>query len=207
MSRKPPLYSIVIALKEQDTTSERDYREGDICIDWVDYHSEKDVGNQELGSGDLVSKAKPSPVPAHEAVTSSPLSPNASDHSGKARKPLSRSATSESGLSVPYPVQRQTQGTTELGPGVIHLFKHAQPLSLLESLEAGLSKPKDEKTKGAERDKLSIEPSAQMANADAEGQDGTLIAILAVPIWMDVADLANWLGAFTVCLDGYRMIR
>jgi BRCA1-associated protein len=207
MSRKPPLYSIIIALEEQHDSSERDYREGDICIDWVDYHSEKDVGNQELGSGGLVSRAKPSPVPAHQAVTSSPLSPNASDHSEKVRKPLSRSATSESGLGVPYPVQRQTQGTTELGPGVIHLFKHAQPLSLLESLEADLSKPKDDKTKGDERPEGNAQTSTPTANVDAEGQDGTLIAILAVPIWMDVANLANWLGAFTVCLEGYRMIR
>ena len=207
MSRKPPLYSIVIALEEKRTTSERDYREGDICIDWVDYHSEKDVGNQELGSGGLISKARPSPASVHQAIPSSPLSPNASDHPEKARKPLSRSATSESGLGVPYPVQRQTQGTTELGPGVIHLFKHAQPLSLLESLEADLGKPKDEKHKGDERGRTDVQSSPQSGSVDAEGQDGTLVAILAVPMWMHVANLANWLGAFTVCLEGYRMIR
>lgn len=62
----------------------------------------------------------------------------------------------------------------------------------------------DKAKKGGSREKVAGKADAQ---ADAEGQDGTLIAILAVPIWMDVANLADWLGAWTTCLEGYRMIR
>jgi BRCA1-associated protein len=188
MSRKPPLYSIVIALNDQNaSTAEGDYREGDICIDWVDYHSEKDVAGQSLSPDGLAQKER-SPVPG--------------------RRPLSRSPGSENAPGVAYPVQRQTQGTTELGPGVIHLFKHDQPLSLLQSLEADMtSKSKGEKEITNHQSKSGQAILSKAVTVDAEGQDGTLIAILAVPIWMDVANLAGWLGAFTVCLEGYRMIR
>lgn len=213
MTRKPPLYSIVIARQESDDAGQdRDYREGDLCIDWVDYHSEKDVNNQDLGitrpratSG----AATLAPNPTKHANTS-PRSRNPELEGEPGPRPLSRSPASEHGPGIPYPVQRQTQGTTELGPGVIHLFKHAQPLSLLESLEADMASSgdkteRDDKAKkGGSREKVAGKADAQ---ADAEGQDGTLIAILAVPIWMDVANLADWLGAWTTCLEGYRMIR
>ena len=213
MTRKPPLYSIVIARQESDDAgADRDYREGDLCIDWVDYHSEKDVDNQDLGQRGLKVPSGEAAIRTNTAksLNNTVLSVNTDVSRQPSPRPLSRSPASEHGPGIPYPVQRQTQGTTELGPGVIHLFKHAQPLSILEALEADMAASGNRKEGDGKTKK---EASMQKATAgaegqgDAEGQDGTLIAILAVPIWMDVANLADWLGAWTTCLEGYRMIR
>jgi BRCA1-associated protein len=213
MTRKPALYSIVISRRESDDAgADRDYRAGDLCIEWVDYHSEKDIGNQEPGLESLSTgppgSATLSPKPAKQ--TSSLSVDGGTDVSNQpGARPLCRSPASEHGPGIPYPVQRQTQGTTELGPGIIHLFKHSQPLSLLEALEADLASG-GSKTDDTKERKASYESKVAgkvEVQADAEGQDGTLIAILAVPIWMDVANLGYWLGAWTTCLEGYRMIR
>jgi BRCA1-associated protein len=41
----------------------------------------------------------------------------------------------------------------------------------------------------------------------AEGEDGSLIAILAVPAWMRPADFLEFIGGWSTCLEGVRMIR
>ena len=103
------LYSLIIA---QHPPTTQDYRLGDLGIDWIDYHSEKEIPQ------DVPPPPKDIKRPGDDA-----------------------------------PPRRFTQGTTALGPGIVHLFRHAAQLL------------PDEGSK-------------------AEGEDGTLVAVLAVPRWM-----------------------
>lgn len=108
------LYSLIIA---QHPPTTQDYRLGDLGIDWIDYHSEKEIPQ---------------------------------DNVPKPRDPPTRDVKRP---SDDVPPRRFTQGTTALGPGIVHLFRHAAQLL------------PDEGSK-------------------AEGEDGTLVAVLAVPRWM-----------------------
>lgn len=176
--RQAPLYSIVIALHPASSSS-TDYRLGDLSIDWIDYDSEKQINEGDEREKGLLGAGAPT------------------TRNGRSR---STSATSEgSSKSLPNqpmagPSRHRTQGTTELGQGILHLFKHAPPLTLLETLEADMSKDNSMILEGA-------------SSSQAEGEDGTLVAILAVPGWMGVEDFVGWLGAWTTCLEGLRMLR
>ncbi|KAI5452857.1 hypothetical protein NCC49_006396 [Naganishia albida] len=133
------VYSLIIAQHPQET---RDYRSGPLRIDWIDYHGEKEIPQQQQD------------VPAKPVKD---VKPN---------------------TDVDSPPRRFTQGTTSLGPGIVHLFRHASlPLSLPE------------------------------AGTAAEGEDGTLVAVLAVPLWMGFHEFGEWLGAWRMRLEGFRMIR
>lgn len=104
-----PLYSLIIA---QHPPKTRDYRLGDLGIEWIDYHDEKEI----LQDG---------------------------------QEPRGK----DSGEDVLE--RRFTRGTTLLGPGIVHLFRHSAPV-----------KPAEE------------------GETVAEGEDGTLVAVLAVPLYM-----------------------
>lgn len=110
------LYSLIIA---QHPPTTPDYRLGALGIDWIDYHSEKEIP-QDL-----------------------PLKAVKLDQGDAA------------------PPRRFTRGSTALGPGIVHLFRHA------------------------------VVPPQQ----EAEGEDGTLVAVLAVPRWM----VRPSLGLGSVC--------
>lgn len=187
-----PVYSVVISLRPGDTSDQkqrRDHRHGDLSIDWVDYHSEKDVGSSVSGPGDARKELEASNFPASgSAPLSSLITPGKAYHSGRD----SHSSVGDALLS-----RRHTQGTTELGDGSIHLFKHMAPSTLLASLES------DDTTEAA----LGGTMATLSESNDAEGADGTLVAVLAVPAYIGIAELVEWLGAWTTCLDGLRMIR
>lgn len=110
MSTYTTLYSLIIA---QHPPSTQDYRLGELGIDWIDYHSEKEI---------------PQDVP----------------------KPTVKEVKD---VVDDAPPRRFTQGMTALGPGIVHLFRHAATLLPEEGTKA-------------------------------EGEDGTLVAVLAVPRWM-----------------------
>lgn len=188
MSRQPlHLYSIVIALESTDPSTrldkddvQNDTRQGDLWIDWVDYHSEKEIQAQQQSYQQQQQSGPSSPTIKLKRLDTDPAS------------------------VIPFPRPRQTQGTTELGLGVIHLFVHSTPLSLLESFEAQVTtRTTGEGIHEPGQTAQSQEPESRQA----EGQDGTLIAILAVPAWMDVTRLAEWLGPWTTCMEGFRIIR
>jgi BRCA1-associated protein len=87
--------------------------------------------------------------------------------------------------TAPRPLggEPHAQGVSHVGHGLIHLFKHAPPAG---GVDAELEVPVPER---------------------AEGADGSLIAILAVPAWMRPSDFLEFLGGWAVCLEGVRMIR
>jgi BRCA1-associated protein len=179
------LYSIVIALRPEGVvaTKDRDGREGDLCIDWIDYHSEKEVASDDTGL-------------------------DAETDSWRYKAKGLGTVRKDENTEQQAPVRRQTQGTTELGSGVLHYLKHSQPLGLLESLEVkyngiDLSGKKDPGTNREDTRGLAEEADKVIP----EGQDGTLIAILAVPAYLGVVELADWLGAWNSRLEGLRMIR
>lgn len=132
-----PLYSLIIA-QHPSAPPTPDYRLGPLHIEWIDYHSEKEI-----------------PPDTDDAPPSS--SPKAAKHD-----------------------RRFTRGTTSLPPGTVHLFRHSPPIHAADE--------------GTQAD-------------EAEGADGTLVGVLAVPLWMEFEAFAEWLGAWTRGLEGFRMIR
>ncbi|TXT10788.1 hypothetical protein VHUM_02293 [Vanrija humicola] len=98
----------------------------------------------------------------------------------------------------PNPVDTTTAstGVAVLGRGVVHLFKHEPPPSLIARLEG--QNGESSRSGTAEGD---------YAGDQAEGEDGSLVAILAVPAWMRPADLLEFLGGWATGLEGVRMIR
>lgn len=136
----------------------------------------------------------------------------------------SQSASSSFFLNVnPPPPRRQTSGITQLGPGIIHLYKHDRPMGVLESLEADAVN-RDTSGFGHEFDELKSETehlehqhhsdtSNNRSGRDLppipskpDGEDGTLVAILAVPSWMSRSEFEDFLGAWILALEGYRRI-
>ncbi|KAK4685772.1 BRCA1-associated protein, partial [Tremellales sp. Uapishka_1] len=186
-------YSIIIAV-HPTTFSEHlptsDFRLGNITVDWIDFTREKSVDRpQPTMSTSTSSKKRPS-------SRSKPLPPgSASSSSSTSSKPhrASSDASSLQPLLAHYPSgpnpldSRFAEGITEVGRGVVHLFRHSPPADYVAGLASWKDQADDE--------------------TRAEGADGSLIAILAVPAWMRPSDFLEFIGGWGTCLEGVRMIR
>ena len=224
---KSYFYSIVIAIhpSEEDTYTEQeieDWRLGEINVDWVDFTREKSL-DQET---EMAPPPPPeSPAQSHTQPRQSPAGLSRRKGGGAQRGSIPGSGVATTGASDrdrdrkkrptsdpdslslqplvahfpgPNPLDSSVaQGVSEVGRGVVHLFRHAPPAHLIASLEShpvgegsGRSGTKDDW--GGDR---------------AEGEDGSLIAILAVPAWMRPSDFLEFIGGWGTCLEGVRMIR
>jgi BRCA1-associated protein len=227
------IYSLIIAVhpdNEHPDQPGQDWRLGDITVDWIDFTRDKSAAHSERSASPSTSSSPPSPIntrpipgampsntsspakPLSSASTPSrPLPSNASTPSKPRTKPrrkresrpTSEIPESPDALSLqpllahipgPNPVAASTSaGVTHVGNGVVHLFRHAPPASLVARLE-GQNGESSQRPEG-------------YAGEHAEGEDGSLVAILAVPAWMRPADLLEFLGGWVTCLEGVRMIR
>lgn len=204
------VYSIIIAVHpDSEPAGEQvDWRLGDISVDWVDFTREKSTDRKErehesVHDEDEQEEQHTRTIPGAMATKprTKPTKPRKREREPK--RPETPDSLSLQALLAhipgPNPVTVDTSsasGVTQVGRGVVHLFKHAPPAGLVARLEGqnGESSrvPKDEEGWAGER---------------AEGEDGSLIAILAVPAWMRPADLLEFLGGWVTCLEGVRMIR
>jgi BRCA1-associated protein len=200
MTRAPPLYSIVIALHPlaqdntekavaRDTTesSTEDWRLGDINIEWMDFAQNDALGN-ELAENMSTIHFSP-PTSTSQIVTVDP----------DERRPSALPADTESSQVLlayhpPLPTN-VTTGTSELGPGVVHLFKHPPPVGTLNEIASSYASA------------VPAQNETVDARDEAEGADGTLLAVLAVPAWMRPSDFVDFAGGWTAYLEGIRMIR
>lgn len=193
------LYSIIIAI-QPDTVSNPltpDWRVGEINVDWVDFTREKSLDkdmsvpvnpraswSKKKNGAKLIPGAKSTPsrnaASKHPTPDSLSLQPLLAHFPGP--NPLDSSVAS---------------GVTPVGRGVVHLFRHAPPPSLVSSLEA----------QSAGESSRASKEGGEWAGDRAEGEDGSLIAILAVPAWMRPADFLEFIGGWGTCLEGVRMIR
>lgn len=248
ITSKSYFYSIVIAIHPSDedenenekteTDGEaKDWRLGEINVDWVDFTREKSVDQENdmpLDSPAQTSKQSPSGSSRRKGTTQSQsqrssvpgsgfglasTSSPSSTHTGpeRERERKKRPTTDPDSLSLqpllahfpgPNPLDSSVaQGVSEVGRGVVHLFRHAPPAHLIASLEShpvgegsGHSRAVTESgNKGSAKD--------DWGGDRAEGEDGSLIAILAVPAWMRPADFLEFIGGWGTCLEGVRMIR
>ena len=193
-----PFYSLVIAVHHGEEKGEDRDRIGDITVDWVDFTREKRVDRP--------------PVPVAKSST---MKPSPSQRKGERARgggsivnrthDLSDKAVSDQSLQPllghfpgPNTLDSSTaSGLTTVGRGVVHLFKHAPPPTLIASIDAHpIGESSGSKT-----------PPNEWAGERAEGEDGSLIAIIAVPAWMRPADFVEFIGGWTTCLEGVRMIR
>lgn len=212
-----------------------DWRLGEINVDWVDFTREKSVdqdNDMPLDNPPQSTRQSPSgpsrrkgasqsqnqgaSVPGSGSGLASSSSPS-STPTGPERERKKRPTTDPDSLSLqpllahfpgPNPLDSSVaQGVSEVGRGVVHLFRHAPPAHLIASLE---SHPVGE---GSGRSQAGIECGNRVTTKDdwggdrAEGEDGSLIAILAVPAWMRPADFLEFIGGWGTCLEGVRMIR
>ncbi|RXK36565.1 BRCA1-associated protein [Tremella mesenterica] len=221
------LYSLIIAVHEPSPdvddpspTSEvppplgEDWRLGEITVDWVDFTREKSLDKDQppKSSYKIMSPKLPNtaptplpqqnkgfkkgrPIPGAPSPTSSPTSAP-----GKPKKPTADALSLQPLLGhVPGPNPLDSSvasGVTAVGRGVVHLFRHAPPPSLIASIDAH---PVGEGSKSHD--------TSPWAGDKAEGEDGSLVAILAVPAWMRPADFLEFIGGWGTCLEGVRMIR
>ena len=215
------VYSIVIAVQDPPPNPDtppsphssagpdpgEDWRLGDITVDWVDFTREKSVDHPPSPSSlamapehpSVKKRSAPKPSIPGQSVPSTP-SPSPAAKTKKA------STSTAGGLSLqpllghvpgPNPLDSSVaSGVTSVGRGVVHLFRHAPPASLIASLDAH---PVGEGSKTRD--------TSPWAGERAEGEDGSLIAILAVPAWMRPADFLEFIGGWSTCLEGVRMIR
>ncbi|KAE8541623.1 hypothetical protein D1P53_001792 [Cryptococcus gattii VGV] len=218
------LYSIIIAIhspasetqqQEQQHQQGADWRLGDITVDWVDFTREKSVGKRDMprnqhpssqesknrltpqgrsvpGSSTAVSNSKPK---TSRSQTPTQHKPSKDDPDSLSLQPLLAHFPSPTPLSSSY-----AQGISSLGSGVVHLFRHAPPPSLIADID---NHPFGSSSRSAG------EASSKQgwSGESAEGEDGSLIAILAVPAWMRPADFLEFIGGWGTCLEGVRMIR
>nr|XP_019043840.1 BRCA1-associated protein [Kwoniella bestiolae CBS 10118]OCF22770.1 BRCA1-associated protein [Kwoniella bestiolae CBS 10118] len=208
------LYSLIIAIhsSDSDQAQKQDWRLGDIDVDWVDFTQEKSIDKMPTTStthGSSSSSApqirrKPHPVTPTRTIPGSSLKPSPSS----SKKPPSTDELSLQPLLAHYPTPPHStgpnildssfaSGISELGRGVVHLFKHPPPASLIASID---SHPVGE---GSKTPQLQND----LVGEKAEGEDGSLIAILAVPAWMRPADFLEFIGGWGNALEGVRMIR
>ncbi|WRT69946.1 uncharacterized protein IL334_006937 [Kwoniella shivajii] len=219
--------------QEQEREEDKeDWRLGEITVDWVDFTREKSVDHPTSASASTSTSASPK---TKANMSSRSRSPGSGSVSQPKKKPISQSSTTtnsttktskkvppssssssndpedlslqpllahfpnqlpNSGLG-PNPLDSSfASGISELGRGVVHLFRHSPPESLISKIDAhpigeGSNSPSE----------------GEWANEKAEGQDGSLIAILAVPAWMRPADFIEFIGGWSNCLEGVRMIR
>ena len=174
------IYSIIIAVHPDDPASDpcTDWRLGEISVDWVDFTREKSVDQSPAPRKDMSKRGGTKKKPSPDSLSLQPLlahfpGPN----------PLESSVAS---------------GVTQVGRGVVHLFRHAPPASLIASLDGHPV---------GEASGTSSKAGGEWDGDRAEGEDGSLIAILAVPAWMRPADFLEFLGGWGTCLEGVRMIR
>lgn len=218
------LYSIIIAIhspasetqqQERQHPQGADWRLGDITVDWVDFTREKSVGKRDMprnqhyssqesknrltpqgrsvpGSSTAVSNSKPK---TSRSQTPTQHKPSKDDPDSLSLQPLLAHFPSPTPLSSSY-----AQGISYLGTGVVHLFRHAPPPSLIADID---NHPFGSSSRSAG------EASSKQgwSGESAEGEDGSLIAILAVPAWMRPADFLEFIGGWGTCLEGVRMIR
>lgn len=200
-----PYYSIVIAvypveegLEQVDTSNSR---LGEISVDWVDFTRDKTIDRpppppmMKPASRKRHSTAKHIP-----GSSTSALSPTTSGSStANSHKPDDLSLQPLLGhVPGPHPLETSSaSGISTFGRGIVHLFRHAPPPHLIASLDAH---PVGESSSSAGKE-------GEWAGEKAEGEDGSLIAILAVPAWMRPADFLEYIGGWATCLEGVRMIR
>ncbi|WWC64886.1 uncharacterized protein I303_107500 [Kwoniella dejecticola CBS 10117] len=223
--------------EEDESNSDPDWRLGEINVDWVDFTREKSIDqtapthpsvsnmatssrtqspsssktrSRSQANGRYVPGSSPKP-PSTSASSSSPRHSNADPHS----KTLSNlDSLSLQPLLGHYPTPAQgsggepkpldasfASGISELGRGVIHLFKHPPPSSLIASIDSHPIGEGSRSTINRSSEELDL------LGEKAEGEDGSLIAILAVPAWMRPSDFIEFIGGWSNCLEGVRMIR
>jgi len=230
-SHTRPLYSLVISVHPEDSDSpvnSSTSRLGEITVDWVDFTQEKSIDRPPSPPLPPTMRAPGRPKPkhgrhvpgathgiAHEHGTGSRVSstggPHESSPSDLSLQPLL--AHLPGGTSTPH----TASGISEIGRGIVHLFKHAPPPTLIASLDAH---PVGESSSAAQNRHASQAGPAGKGGAHngsaedsgwdgdrAEGEDGSLIAVLAVPAWMRPGDFLEWIGGWGGCLEGVRMIR
>ncbi|WVN90047.1 uncharacterized protein L203_105282 [Cryptococcus depauperatus CBS 7841] len=189
-----------------------DWRLGEFSVDWVDFTREKSVDRKTMGKDDPVDTANSSKnnnMESKPKSTSQGRNMQGFSHVKSKNSQQSKSkSSSKDNLSLqpllghfpsPSPLSSSyAQGISSLGTGVIHLFKHSPPPSLIASID---SHPDGQSSK----DQLAKE--GEWDGDSAEGADGSLVAILAVPAWMRPADFLEFIGGWGTCLEGVRMIR
>ena len=223
------LYSLIISTCPDTTAAEHERpdspgkhaRIGDIDVDWVDFVRDKDSQgetrgdeNGHKGSGDMAAASSSSRgtrrhVPGSSRQSTGTSSrPKRSSPSDLSLQPLLAHLPGQHtpSLDKPHPLDASVaSGTTHVGRGVVHLFRHAPPASLLASLDAH---PVGEGSRSAQsRASEGGNNEPDYAGQQAEGEDGSLVAILAVPAWMRPADFIEFIGGWATCLEGVRMIR
>ncbi|KAL7424550.1 hypothetical protein Q5752_000234 [Cryptotrichosporon argae] len=203
-----------------------DWRLGDITVDWVDYTREKsgDAMHEPAPSappagvrrkarpeparyvpGSSAASASTSPSPAASAAIST--APSAAGASRARPRPSSPSSLSLQPLLAHLPAAHRpppaplsgtptAAGITDVGRGVVHLFKHAPPAAVVARLDGG-----------GEPSGAAAAEGAWAAPDRAEGEDGSLVAVLAVPAWMRPSDFLEFIGGWATGLEGVRMIR
>lgn len=206
------LYSVVIAVHPQVLESPadayQDWRVGDITVDWVDFTREKTVDGMTKGpsmqsnhnglgrkKGSSPSQAIPRQAGSHPKIQTAELTKRA----GRTSVPPEDLSLQPLVGHFPGPNPLETSvasGLTNVGRGVLHLFRHAPPSTLVASLDAHPVGESSSSSKGNE-----------WSGERAEGEDGSLVAILAVPAWMRPADFLEFIGGWATCLEGVRMIR
>lgn len=197
-----PFYSFIIAVyPDTDTTSPR---LGEINVDWVDFTREKSLDRPPSPPSPNMKPTRKKPSQHKPVPGSSTTNGNRSASPGPSRQ---SNTTSPNDLSlqpllahVPGPNPLDTSsasGISTFGRGIVHLFRHAPPPTLISSLDAH---PLGESSSSRGKD-------GDWAGERAEGEDGSLIAILAVPAWMRPADFLEFIGGWATCLEGVRMIR
>lgn len=225
ITSKSHFYSIVIAIHPTEEDAElsspaEDWRLGDINVDWVDFTREKSVDQR----NDM-------PPNSHSASTSTaPVNgsarrkgagqrhvPGSGSPIAGERKSRPSAASDPDSLSLqpllahfpgPNPLDSSVaKGVSAVGRGVVHLFRHAPPAHLIASLESHPIGEGSGSGAGSSGRGVGGVSKDEWSGDRAEGEDGSLIAILAVPAWMRPADFLEFIGGWSTCLEGVRMIR
>ena len=219
------VYSIVIAVHQNYSLSPADWRLGDITVDWVDFTREKSLDKSGPPPPPSSSSSFMTSRKSHSSLKTAPgaaIQPNdlhahfrpvtkASGSRKRNSTPSSstayKAATDPDALSLqplvahfpsPNPLDTSVDsGLNTVGRGVVHLFRHAPAPSVIASIDAH---PVGESSSAGS-------DQGEWAGERAEGEDGSLVAILAVPAWMRPADFLEFIGGWATCLEGVRMIR
>ncbi|WWC72294.1 uncharacterized protein I206_106256 [Kwoniella pini CBS 10737] len=219
------LYSVIVAIHSSDLTSpieegeiNSDWRLGEINVDWVDFTREKSIdqsssssSSSKMSKHDNLSKPKSTAINTNirnvpgfsPRINKNSKSNVNSDLDSLSLQPLLGHYPSTQQRGEPKPLDSSfASGISELGRGVIHLFKHPPPSYLIASID---SHPIGEGSKS--KSKIITKDELDLIGEKAEGEDGSLIAILAVPAWMRPSDFIEFIGGWSNCLEGVRMIR
>lgn len=226
------VYSIIIAIQpevgaESTGSSSEATPVGEIEVDWVDFTREKSIDRIAYGTSSAPSSQHIMVNGQHEHSHRNSGAASGSRHtaapestSSRRRKPQSQNPSDLSlqPLLAHLPGQHHSNGpnpldasvasgVSQVGRGVVHLFRHAPPAALISSLDAH---PVGESSRSAgvsSKKAASLQDGPDYAGQQAEGEDGSLVAIIAVPAWMRPADFLEFIGGWGTCLEGVRMIR